>query len=114
MWCMEIGAIDFSSTDEFYQFALLGSNDVAFGNGNVELLAFHDLAAASAGRIISTLLGASPAIPAPFRFGTILQYPFTNLSQLIYYRYVKCRATIGGTSPSVTVTSWLSNSGEKF
>jgi hypothetical protein len=42
-------------TNETYQFALLGSNDVAFGNGNVELLAYHDFATVTAGRVIPTL-----------------------------------------------------------
>jgi hypothetical protein len=114
MWCMDITAMNFATADETYQFALLGSNDVAFGNGNVELLAFHDFAAVTAGRIIATLLGATPAIPPPFRAGTILQFPFTNLVQLIYYRYLKCFATLGGTSPSCIVTCWIGNSGEKF
>jgi hypothetical protein len=37
---MDITACDFSSGDESYKLCLFGSNDVAFGNGNVELLAF--------------------------------------------------------------------------
>ena len=62
---LDITAIDVASGDETYAFALLGSNDSAFGNGNVELLAYHDIAAASSGRVIATLLGASPAPPPP-------------------------------------------------
>src|SRR6187402_98158 len=45
MWCLDITNIDMSSNDESYKFCLFGSNDVAFGNGNVELLAYHDFAA---------------------------------------------------------------------
>jgi hypothetical protein len=114
MWCTDITAIDFTSGDETYAFALLGSNDSAFGNGNVELLAYHDFAAASAGRVIPTLLGASPAIPPTGIAGTIIKIPFTNLMQRIVYRYAQCRVTIGGTTPSVTVTSWLSFAGQDF
>jgi len=105
---LDITAIDVASGDETYAFALLGSNDSAFGNGNVELLAYHDIAAASSGRVIATLLGASPAIPPTNLAGTIIQLPFTNLMQRIYYRYLKARVIIGGTTPTVTVTSWIS------
>jgi hypothetical protein len=111
IWSTDITAIDVSSGDETYQLALLGSNDVAFGNGNVELLAFHDLAAAATGRVIATLLGASPAIPPTNLAGTILQLPFTNLMQRIYYRYLRARIIIGGTTPTITLTSWISRAG---
>jgi hypothetical protein len=64
IWNMDITAIDVSSGDETYKLHLFGSQDVAFGNGNVELLAFHDLAAASAGRQVATILGVTPDDPA--------------------------------------------------
>jgi hypothetical protein len=63
IWNMDITATRLPATDETYKLHLFGSNDVAFGNGNVELLAFHDLAAVIAGRQVATILGASPAIP---------------------------------------------------
>jgi len=53
MWNLDISAVNMVTTDETYKFALLGSNDIAFGNGNVELLAFHDLAALAANRVIA-------------------------------------------------------------
>lgn len=108
LWNIDITAVDMTSTDESYWFALLGSNDAAFGNGNVELLAFHDLAAVTAGRVIATLLGASPAIPRTGKAGEILRIPFTNLMQSIVYRYARGRVIIAGTTPSVTFSSWLS------
>src|SRR5262245_58631381 len=55
-WAIDITAIDFTSGDETYKFHLFGSNDVAWGNGNVDLLAFHDFAAATAGRQVATIL----------------------------------------------------------
>lgn len=114
MWCMDITAIDFTSADETYLLALLGSNDAAFGNGNVELIAMHDFAAVAAGRVIPTLLGATPTIPPTNLAGTIMQKPFSNLVQRIVYRYLKCRAVIGGTTPSITLKSWLSFGGTDF
>jgi hypothetical protein len=111
MWCMDITAVDFASADETYKLHLFGSNDVAFGNGNVELLAFHDFAAATAGRQVATILGPTPTIPPTGIAGTILQIPFTNLMQRIVYRYLRAYAVIGGTTPSITITSWISKAG---
>lgn len=111
IWSLDITAMDMTSNDETYQFALLGSNDAAFGNGNVELISFYDFAAVAAGRVIATLLGASPTVPPTGLAGMIQQKPFTNLSCRIYYRYLKCRLIAGGTTPSVTVTSWISRAG---
>jgi hypothetical protein len=109
MWATDFSALDVSSGDETYRFFLLGSNDVAWGNGNVEVLTFFDIAAATAGRIIATILGASPAIPMAGRAGMLQQKPFNNLSLGIVYRYVRGYAVIGGTTPTVTLTSWLSD-----
>jgi hypothetical protein len=110
MWVLNITAIDISSGDETYKFNLLGSNDVAFGNSNVELLAMHDFAAVSAGRQIPSILGASPTIPPAGHGGVLVYLPWMNFMQRICYRYVRCYLVAGGTTPSVTVTSWLSNS----
>jgi len=93
-------------TNETYQFSLFGSNDVTFGNGNVELLAMHDFATVTAGRFIPTLLGASP-VNTPFT----QVVPFTNLMQKIVYRYLRARVTISGGAPTVTVTSWVTSLG---
>jgi len=108
IWNIDITTIDVSSADETYQFALLGSNDSAFGNGNVELLAFYDVAAASSGRVIATLLGATPTIPPTGLGGMLIQKPATNLALRIYYRYLKARVIIGGTTPNLICTSWIS------
>ena len=63
MWVLDITALDFSSNDEIYTFHLVGSNDVAFGNGNVEQLATHNFAATAALRTVATIWGATPTIP---------------------------------------------------
>ncbi|MDI3563555.1 hypothetical protein [Bradyrhizobium sp. Arg816] len=114
IWSMDITACDFSSADESYKLHLFGSNDVAFGNGNVELLAFHDLAAVTAGRQVATILGASPTIPPTNLGGTIIQLPATNLMQRIYYRYLRMYLVAAGTTPSITLTSWISRANVNF
>lgn len=111
LWCMDISVMDFTTTDETYKIHLLGSNDVAFGNGNVELLAFHDFAALSANRQVATIFGATPAIPPAGIAGTIMQIPATNLMQRIVYRYLRCYLVAGGTTPIFTMTSWISKGG---
>lgn len=108
IWNILISAADMTSGDETYRMHLFASNDVAFGNGNVELLASHDLAAASSGRVVATILGASPTIPPTNLTGTQLQLLFSNQRQRILYRYLRGYWTIGGTTPSITYQSWIS------
>lgn len=108
MLALDITALDVSSANETYQLSLLGSNDSAFGNGNVDLLAFHDFAAATAGRIIPTLLAASPAVPPTNLAGSLIAIPFTNFMQGFVYRYLKLDAVLGGTTPSITLSAWIS------
>jgi hypothetical protein len=108
IWNILITAANFGTADESYTFRLLGSNDVNFANGNVELLVMHDIAATAALRSLTAVLGATPTIPPTNLAGTILQFPATNLMQRIYYRYLKMQMTVVGTGPSVTITSWIS------
>jgi hypothetical protein len=108
MLALDITAIDISSGNESYGIALFGSNDINFGNGNVDLLTYHDFAAASAGRLVATILGISPTIPPNnFQGGSITALPFTTLVQGIVYRYAKLYAVIGGTTPSLTLSAWI-------
>lgn len=107
IWTTDISVLDETTGDETYKLCLFGSNDVAFGNGNVELLAFHDLGA-SANRVVATILGTSPTIPPVGLAGTLIQLPATNLMQRIYYRYLRMYAVLAGTTPIITATSWIS------
>jgi hypothetical protein len=111
IWNMDITAVNMATGDEFYQFFLLGSNDVNFGNGNVDVMDFYDIAAAASGRIIPNLLGATPVIPPVGLGGMLVQSPASNLQCRIYYRYLRLRALMGGTGPSVTVAAWISRAG---
>jgi hypothetical protein len=100
--------MDFTTTDETYKLFLVGSNDSAFTNGNVEMLAVLDFAALAANRILATVLGATPTIPPTNLGGTIMQVPCTNLKQRIYYRYLRIYSVLAGTTPIITCTSWIS------
>jgi hypothetical protein len=108
MLALDISAAFFGSSDEYYRFFLFGSNDITFANGNVELLAANDFSNAVATRIVPTILGASPTIPDAGRGGTLHVQPFTNLKQGIIYSYLKLYLVTSGTTPSVTVTAWVS------
>jgi hypothetical protein len=108
IWSMDITTLDETTTDEVYKLHLFGSNDAVFGNGNVELLAFHDFAGVVANRQVATILGVNPAIPPAGLGGTIVQLPATNLMQRIYYRYLRCYLVASGTTPIITMTSWIS------
>jgi hypothetical protein len=109
IWSMDITALDLTSNDETYRVFLFGSNDVAFGNGNVEILAVHDFAAVTAGRLVATIVGPTPTpVPPAGLGGTIVQLPATNLMQRIYHRFLRMYLVAGGTTPSITLTSWIS------
>jgi hypothetical protein len=110
IWNIDISVLDETTTDETYKIALLGSNDVAFGNGNVELLAFHDFGLA-ANRVIATILGTTPVVPPTGLGGTLIQIPATNLMQRIYYRYLRMYGVLSGTTPIFTCTAWISRAG---
>lgn len=108
VWNILISNMKVSVTDETYRFHLFGSNDSAFGNGNVELLAFHDLAALAANRVVATILGATPTIPPANLTATQIQKLWSNQSQRILYRYLRGYVVIAGTLPTITYQSWLS------
>ncbi|MBV8895533.1 MAG: hypothetical protein JO051_03400 [Acidobacteriaceae bacterium] len=93
--------------DEYYRIFLLGSNDNAFGNGNVELLGMAEYRTASSNGVIATILGASPTVPAAGRVGGFLEIPFSTQRFGINYRYIRGYLVTGGTTPSITLTSWL-------
>src|SRR5262249_2050237 len=106
-WAIDVTAIDVVTGDERYDFFLLGSNDVAWANGNVEMLVMRNFGGGT-GRAIATILGASPAIPPTGAAGPLTIIPCSTLSQRNVFRYVRGYVQISGTTPSVTFHSWLS------
>jgi hypothetical protein len=105
---LDISAMDLSSADESYRLMLLGSNDVAFGNGNVDLLAVSDFAAATAGRLLPTVTPASNAVPSTGKSSSRFILPVTNQRGDYVFRYLQLYAVLGGTTPSITLAAWLS------
>lgn len=104
---LEITALDLASGDETYRLMLLGSNDAAFGNGNVEILATQDFAAASAGRLLPTVVPASNSMPPAGRQSGRFVAPITNLRGAFLFRYLQLYALLGGTTPSISLSAWL-------
>ncbi len=105
---LDITAWATGSANEYYQFYLMGSNDPDFGNGNVELLTAWDIAAASANRMVPTILGPSPTIPPAGRAGALRALPFTTYTYGGYvFQYLQLYCVMGGTDPSITLSAWL-------
>lgn len=104
---IDISALDLSSNDETYRIFLLGSNDAAFGNGNVEILAAQDWAAATAGRLIATIAPASVAVPTTGKSASRYTIPVTNQRGIFVFRYLQLYLVAGGTTPSITLAAWL-------
>ena len=106
-WVIDILSANMGTGDEFYQFFLLGSNDIAFGNGNVESLAAHDVGAAASVRALPTICAATPTIPDPGLNSTRHVIPFQNQMGSYVFNYLQCYVKMGGTGPTITCSSWL-------
>ena len=107
MLALDISALDQTTGDETYNFVLMGSNDVNWGNGNVEALATHDIGGTTH-RVVATILGDNTALNLGPHAGRIIALPFTNFMGSIVYRYSKLYAVLAGTTPSVTLSAWIS------
>ncbi len=111
-WALSISAIDVASADELYKFCLIGSNDVAFGNANCELLGYQEYAAASSARVVANKLAPVGAtgvvIPDPNSTGSWDTFPFYNYRNGQTFRYVSLYLVISGTTPSISFKSWIS------
>lgn len=104
-WALYFSARDQASGDERYDVYLLGSNDTNWANGNVEQLSMQSFGAVKS---IATILGASPTIPTVGPAGEVNIMPVTNFKSGIVYRYLRAYVVIAGTTPTMTVDSWLS------
>lgn len=104
---LDISAMDVSSADETYRLFLLGSNDPAFANGNVEILASQDFAAATAGRLVPTIAPASDAVPTTRKSASRFTIPVSNQRGIYVFRYLQLYLVAGGTTPSITLAAWL-------
>lgn len=93
----DVSAVDIANGDESYQILVQGSNDAGFASG-IENLAIIDLGAAAArlgGADVASLIGRHEA-------------HFANAMNGVEYKYVRARLVIAGTTPSITLTAWVS------
>jgi hypothetical protein len=92
------------TSNEEYTVYLLGSNDPAFGDGNIEMLSVQDYGASRvAVQPSGVVCGDSPAVST----GETDYIPVLNFKSGIVYRYIRCWIDVAGTAPSASVNSWL-------
>jgi len=93
-----------SAGTEEYTVYILGSNDPAFGAGNVEMLSVQDYGASRTALAPSGVpIGASPDVTS----GETDYIPLLNFRSGIVYRYIRSWIDVNGTAPSATVNGWL-------
>jgi hypothetical protein len=107
LWALQISAMAMGSSNEYYQFFLLGSNDSSFGSGNIDVLQMYDFAATAALRDLATICAASPTVPDAGLTASEIVRPWTNQSDQYVFEYMQLYVSMGGTSPSVTFSSWV-------
>lgn len=106
-WRIDVSNAKVSATNETYQFFLLGSNDVNFGNGNCENLGVYDIAATAALRDLPTIMAANPTIPDAGLTASSFVRAFSNQSDQFVFQYMNLYVLIAGTAPTITFSSWL-------
>jgi hypothetical protein len=106
LWALDVSAATVADGDQKYQFFLLGSNDANWANGNVELLAVHDIAATAALRLVPTITAVSDAVPSGGAASRFVM-PFSNQKGEYVFRYLRAYCVIAGTTKSVTATTWV-------
>ena len=108
LWVVDISAAYMTSSNEFYQLWLAGSNDATFTAGNVEFLAMHDWAATAALRLLPAIGSASPVTPLTGLGALRHVIPFSNFLGCYIFQYLQLYLVVGGTTPSLTFSSWIS------
>jgi hypothetical protein len=103
---LNVSSVALGSTNEFYQFFLLGSYDPSFANGNLDILAAYDIAATAALRLLPTIPGADPAIPDVGLSAAQFVIPFSNQRDTNLFPFLNLFVQMGGTSPSIAFSAW--------
>jgi len=91
-----------SSGSALEKLLLVGSNDPAFGSGNVQLLAMYEFGNSS---VLDVLNGITTPAPAAVG-GSRYELPFTNEQNNVKYQYVKIYNVITG-SGSITYRAFI-------
>lgn len=94
---LDVTAIKTSSGNETYKVILLGSNDPAFGAGNVEMLGEIMLGAAASRDGINMLTSTTGRY----------ELFFTNEQANVKYEYLTLYLVIGGTTPTINLLAFV-------
>lgn len=98
---LQVTAIDVANANESYEIELQGTNTSGFGTAadNVVLAHIHlgD----------QSVTGATPADTGTDTPAAVYYVPFTNDFGGTAYRYVRLKATLAGTTPSITFSAFL-------
>lgn len=99
---IDVTAFDATTTDEAARLLLLGSNDPAFGNGSIQVLAEIELA----GGVLSVL---GPGAAGVTKTATVGRYelPFCSEQNSVKYEYVKMFNVLSGTTPSISYSAFI-------
>ena len=99
---IQCSAIKISANDEVYHIELQGTNTTGFGTAtDIVNLAGIDLGP-------HQTVGATAADSEVDMTTGVYYVPFCNDFNGTSYQYVRLRITVGGTSPSITYTAFLS------
>ena len=94
---LDITALDIVTTDETYNVYIQGSSSATFAS-DIENLAAYDLADTASrdgGADVTSLIGRH-------------EIHFSNSMNGVEYKYIRARIVIAGTTPSITLTAWVS------
>ena len=98
----KVSVLDATTTDESYRLLVLGSNDPAFANGKVFVLAEVEIGAG-----VLSVLG--PGVAGVTGTSGIGDYEifFTNQQAGVIYQYVKMFMVLGGTTPILNLEAFI-------
>src|SRR6185436_18648455 len=92
-----------------YTLAIQGSNDAAFGTGNVQNLAMIDFGITGT-RNGTAMTTATPLGSASFGqepSGTMYELGFTNEQNDVMYQYIRAYLTVAGSNASITFSVFV-------
>lgn len=98
----DVTAIKTSSGNESYKLLVVGSNDPNFGAGNVTCLAAVELGAVGGADVVNGLADPIGRVEVGF---------CTQKCQTLY-EFIKCYLVIGGTTPTISISSFVAVLGE--
>lgn len=94
---LDVTAIDIANSDEIYDIIVQGSNSATFASGieNLASIDLGDAAVRQGSADVNSPIGRYEIGVSNYQGGT-------------EYKYMRVRAVVAGTSPSITLTAWLS------